>query len=118
MFPKLFDRDVTAKDLHDLVAGGKSSPKTRAARTVLEHSARRTGQVCSILANLVAPQVIVLGSLARYFGPWWVELVRQEFVRESLPINADHARIVPAKLGKKLQDLSAIAPCVFRQTEM
>ena len=84
---------------------------------VLEHSARRTGQVCSILADLVAPQVIVLGSLARYFGSWWVDLVREEFVKESLPINSDHARIVPGKLGKRLQDLSAIVPCVFRQQE-
>jgi glucokinase len=155
MFPKLFDRNVTAKDLHDLAVSAErkhpaakvkaaraelpgAMPKSaraclgpaahgqdahathgqdaraKAARAVLEHSARRTGQVCSILADLIAPQVIVLGSLARYFGPWWVELVRQEFVRESLPINSDHARIVPAKLGKRLQDLSAIAPCVFR----
>jgi glucokinase len=152
MFPKLFDRSMTAKDLHDLVVRHVAQPppavkpgprakaaravlpgampksaraclvpaahgqdaRATAARAVLEHSAKRTGQVCSILADLIAPQVIVLGSLARYFGPWWVELVRQEFVRESLPINADHARIVPAKLGKKLQDLSAIAPCVFR----
>jgi glucokinase len=67
-----------------------------------------------MLADVIAPQVIVLGSLARYFGPWWVNLVREEFIRESLPINSNHARIVPAKLGKKLQDLSAIAPCVFR----
>lgn len=117
MFPKLFDRTVTTKDLQDLAeATNQKSAKVKAARAVLEHSARRTGQVCSILADLVAPQVIVLGSLARYFGPWWVELVRQEFVRESLPINSDHARIVPAKLGKRLQDLSAIAPCVFRRS--
>ena len=126
MFPRLFDRSVTAKDLHDLVKGGDAklpklgtdpgfNARATAARAVLEHSAKRTGQVCSILADLIAPQVIVLGSLARYFGPWWVELVRQEFVRESLPINSGHARIVPAKLGKKLQDLSAIAPCVFRE---
>jgi len=141
MFPKLFDRSVTAEDLHDLAVLPGAMPKcaraclvpaahgqdahathgqdarATAARVVLEHSAKRTGQVCSILADLIAPQVIVLGSLARYFGPWWVDRVRQEFVRESLSINSDHARIVPAKLGKKLQDLSAIAPCVFRQQE-
>ena len=146
MFPKLFDRNVTTRDLHDLATATEKQPgampksaracsgriahgqdahathgqdarataRAKAARAVLEHSAKRTGQVCSILADLIAPQVIVLGSLARYFGPWWVDLVRQEFVRESLPINSNHARIVPAKLGKKLQDLSAIAPCVFR----
>lgn len=121
MFPKIFDKNVKTRDLHDLIHGKDDcigghvarGARAKAAQDVLEHSARRTGQVCSILADLFAPQVIVLGSLARYFGPWWVRIVRQEFKRESLPINAAHARIVQARLGKRLQDLSAIAPCVF-----
>jgi len=102
---------VTARRLHELMQQGDAD-----ARAVLELSARRTGQVCGLLADLIAPQVIVLGSFSHYFGPWWVEAVRTEFTREALPINGGQTRIVPSGLAERLQDLSAIAPCVFRET--
>jgi len=101
---------VTARRLHELMQQGDPD-----ARAVLETSARRTGQVCGMLADLIAPQVIVLGSFAHYFGPWWVEAVRTEFIREALPINGGHTQIVPSALAERLQDLSAIAPCVYAE---
>jgi len=101
---------VTARRLHERMQQGDAD-----ARAVLEVSARRTGQVCGMLADLVAPQVIVLGSFSRYFGPWWVEAVRTEFIREALPINGGQTKIVPSGLAERLQDLSAIAPCVFEE---
>jgi hypothetical protein len=57
--------------------------------------------------------VIVLGSLARYLGPGWVEQVRECFRREALEVNARGARIAPSELAERLQDLSAVAPVVF-----
>ena len=80
---------------------------------MLLESARRTGQLCSLLADLMAPEVIVLGSLARYLPAWWRREIETAFRRESLEINSRHTRIVPAALGEKLQDLSAVAPCVW-----
>ena len=102
---------VTARQLHALMQQGDAD-----ARDVLLVSARRTGQVCGMLADLIAPQVIVLGSFSHYFGPWWVDAVREEFTREALPINGGHTNIVPSGLAERLQDLSAIAPCVFTET--
>ena len=104
---------VTARVLHTLMQQGDPD-----ARAVLERSAERTGQVCGMLADMMAPQVIVLGSFARYFGDWWVKTVREEFAREALPINGGQTKIVPSGLGERLQDLSAIAPCVFAEKAM
>lgn len=112
MFPKRFTGPVSTKELHDLLKQGD-----RHAQAVLGESARRTGQLCALLVDVFSPQVILLGSLARYFGPWWVQGVRDECLRESLPANVRGTRIIPAKLGTRLQDLSAVAPCEFAKRQ-
>ena len=109
LFPERFKTPTDARTLHDLAEGGDKQ-----ARAVLEESARRTGQLCSLLAEIFSPEAVVLGSLARYFDDWWLQIVREEFTRETLPMNGGHTRIVPAELGDRLQDLSSIAPCVAR----
>lgn len=111
MFPARWSAPPSTRRLYDLHRRGDAN-----ASAVLAEAARRTGQLCGLLADAFAPQVIVLGSLARYFGPWWVKLVRREFRAEALGVNAAGTRIVPAGLGKRLQDLSCVAPCVFRET--
>ncbi|MBN1942283.1 MAG: ROK family protein [Phycisphaerae bacterium] len=110
MFPRTFPQATDTKTLHDLVKQGGAE-----AKAVLAESARRTGQACSILADLFAPRVIVLGSLARYFGESWVHQVREAMNIEALPIHAAHTKIVPAALGEQLQDLSAVAPCMWAE---
>jgi predicted NBD/HSP70 family sugar kinase len=112
LFPVEFPEPVGTGRLAALAAGG-SEP----ARKVLAESARRTGQLCGLLADIFCPQVIVLGSLARYLGGAWVRLVRETFAREALPAQAAHTEIRPAGLGERLQDLSPIAPCVWRASE-
>ena len=108
LFPDHFAEPIDTARLAELAETGDAK-----AREVLMESARRTGQLCSLLADLLAPEVIVLGSLARYLPAWWGEEIVASFRRESLEINSRHTRIVPAALGEKLQDLSAIAPCVW-----
>ena len=110
MFPERFARPATTAELLKAARAGD-----RHARAVLAVSARRTGQLCALLADIFCPRVIVLGSLARYFGQPWLAHIRREFRREALPVNSAATRIVPAKLAERLQDLSAIAPCVFRE---
>jgi len=110
MFPDRFDGPVEARRLSELAAAGD-----QAAQAVLDTSGRRTGQVCALLADLLAPQVIVLGSLARYLGEPWLAMARTAFDEEALKANRQPTRIVPPGLGEKLQPLSAIAPVVFRQ---
>lgn len=112
MFPARFPVPTATKTLNELAAAGDV-----AAQAVLEESARRVGQACAILADLFAPQVIVLGSLARYFGPVWVRQAEEAMRAESLPINSDHTRVLPPGLGEQLQDLSAVAPCVWAEQQ-
>lgn len=108
MFPEHFTGPTDTERLRQLASGGD-----RFARAVLEESARRTGQLCALLTDIFSPQVIVLGSLARYLGHEWQEKVREGFRREVLARYRGGTRIVEAALGESLQDLSAVAPVVF-----
>ena len=110
LFPDCFDRPTAPEALHDLAEGGHGP-----ARAVLEEAARRTGQLCALLTDVFSPELIVLGSLARYLSPWWLDLVRRECSRQSLPTHSRQMRIVSAELGADLQDLSAVAPCAHRR---
>ena len=109
LFPGRFDGATDTRRLAELAAAGDAD-----ARAVLIESARRTGQLCALLADTFSPQIIALGSLARYFPPWWREEVVRSFRAEALEANSSHTRIVPAALGERLQDLSAIAAWVYR----
>jgi len=106
MFPRRFGGQADARGLGELCNAGDEQ-----ARRVLARSARMTGRLCALLSDIFSPQVIVLGSLARYFGRWWLTEVTEEFHREALAINAA-ARITTPVLGERLQDLSAIAAAV------
>ena len=110
LYPDKFPAPADTRELVSLAASGDA-----AARAVLAESARGTGVFCAVLADLFSPEVILLGSLARYFGPEWVAAIESSFRAEALEINARHTRIAPAALGDRLQDLSAIAPCVVCQ---
>ncbi|MHC5058227.1 MAG: ROK family protein [Planctomycetota bacterium] len=109
-FPERFAGSVTPEELKALSDSGDAD-----ARAVLDEAARRTGELAAILADLFAPEVVVLGSLARYLGPGWVELIRGRFREEALPANSERTRIVPSELAERLQDLSAVAPAVFAE---
>ncbi|MCG3179093.1 MAG: Glucokinase [Phycisphaerae bacterium] len=110
LFPARFDGPVEPRRLIELRDAGDAE-----ATAVLAEAARRTGQAAAMLADIFAPQVIVLGSLAARFGPQWVQQVREAMEREALPARAATTRIATAGLGDRLQDLSPIAACLYRQ---
>ena len=80
----------------------------RDAQEVIRLNAASVGGVCAILGDMLRPDVIALGSLAQYLGEPWLEGVRAAFCAEALPASIEVCRIVPAGLGKRLQDLSAL----------
>jgi len=112
MFPEHFAGSVEPRRLVELADTGDEK-----ARAVIEESGRRTGQVCALIADVLIPQVIVLGSLSRYLPDFWMAAIQDAFKKEALEDNARHTRIVPPDLGDRLQPLSAIAPVVFRRSE-
>ena len=79
------------------------------AAAVIALNASMTARVCAMLADLLIPDAIALGSLAQHLGERWVEQVRRAFEAEVLPDVAARCRIGAAQLGDRLQDLSTLA---------
>lgn len=86
------------------------------AATVIAQHARATGHACALLADLLFPHAIALGSLARYLGEPWMAAVRDTFAAEALPDAVALCRLAPAGLGPRLQDLSALAAAAARRS--
>lgn len=78
------------------------------AREIISLNARAVGQVCANFADLLFPDMIVLGSLARHLGDDWLHQVRAQFAAETHPAALERCRLAPAALGDRLQDLSAL----------
>jgi len=110
LFPAHFSRDVPVRTLAQMTERGDER-----ARQVLLESARRTGHVCAMLGDIFSPQIIILGSLARYLPDWWLDTARAEFASEVLGYNGGKTQIVCAATGADVQDLSSYAPCVFNR---
>ena len=108
MFPSRFPQPIAVKQLAGLAAAGNDE-----ARAVLLRSARCLGRVCAWLSDLFAPEVIIIGSLATYLPSWWLEALREEWGSETLPRHRAFATIRASVLQDRLQDLSAVASCVF-----
>lgn len=78
------------------------------ARDILTLNARAVGQFCANLADMLFPEVIALGSLARHLGDDWLQTVHAQFEAEAHPHARERCRLEPASLGDRLQDLSAL----------
>ena len=79
---------------------------------MIDEAAARLGQLCVTLAAIFAPQVIIIGSLARHLGDAWLRRVEEPFREGALALKSKATKICAGKLGESLQDLSAIAPVV------
>jgi glucokinase len=82
------------------------------ASEVLRINARAVGHGAAILADMLFPDCILLGSLALYLGEDWLAEVRRAFVDEALPDAAKLCRLIPAGLGSQLGDLSALVAAI------
>jgi glucokinase len=106
-FPQRWPQIPNPKDICDLARTGDVQ-----AQTVLEISARSVGELCATIGDFLRPDMILIGSLAKYLGEEWMDLVRQEFVEESMPQTVKHCSIRAAGLGERLQDCSALIVAV------
>jgi glucokinase len=79
------------------------------AREIVAINATAVGHTCAFLADLFFPQMIVLGSLASYLGEPWLAKVHESFEAEALADAVKSCQILPAGLGRRLQDCSALA---------
>ena len=103
-FPSVWPVAPTSKEVWELAESGH-----REALQVVGINARAVGRVCSLIADMLYPDVIILGSLANHLGEKWIERVKTVFHEEILPDAAKVCKIIPSALGKQLQDYSALA---------
>jgi glucokinase len=78
-----------------------------AAIWALRENERAVGMACAMLADLLVLDVIVLGTLAAYLGPPWIDAVREVFRDEVLATNADACLLRAAMPA--VQDCSGLA---------
>ena len=71
---------VTGADVARAAAAGDTT-----AQRAIDENAASVGAACALLADLLALDVIVLGSLAAYLGEPWMQRVRARFAYEVLP---------------------------------
>lgn len=113
-FPQRWGQQPPAgPELGKLAASGDAD-----AAAILSLSAHATGQVCANLIDTFAPEVIVLGSLARHLGDVWVNQVRAVCQREALPALHDLCLLRPTSLGSRLQDCSTLAVALDASSQL
>jgi glucokinase len=106
-YPQRWSAVPSSAEVAEMGASGDAD-----AQQVIAANARAVGDLCALLGDLLRPDRIVLGSLAKYLGESWIQSVRERFEMESLPDTARICRIVPAGLGDRLQDCSALAVAI------
>jgi glucokinase len=79
------------------------------ARAVVVESATYLGQGCGLLIDILNPERISLGSIARKLGAFYLDAVRAAAKKEAIPAAFDSCVIDIAALGERVQDLAAIA---------
>jgi glucokinase len=110
-FPARFAQ-TTAADLATLVRAGDAD-----ARAVIGESARALGLGLALLVDLLAPELIVLGTLARHMRDIWLEPAIEVMRSEALPGSAARCRVVPCELGEAIGDVAALCALIYRERD-
>jgi glucokinase len=87
------------------------------ARAVLAESAAALGRGLALLVDLLAPEVIVLGTLARHMHDIWLEPAIAVMQGEALAGHAARCRVVPSELGDALGDVATLCAVIYRERE-
>ncbi len=99
----LTNQVVTAKDVAAAAAQGDA-----VANRIVESTGVRLGESLAIVADILNPELIVIGGLAMRFGDSLWTPARLTLAREALPPAVAACRIVPAALGEQIGDIAAI----------
>lgn len=108
--PSRWPAAPSAREVIDLAASGDAD-----AIAVLDESAAKLGQGMALLADLLNPDLIVLGSLAAKLDARYLDAAVDSMRAESLPGTFQACRVVRSALGDRLQDLAALMAAVYGQ---
>ena len=107
--PDLFFEGTTAQDVNQQAREGNQE-----ARAVILESAHYLGQGLALLVDLLAPEMIVLGSLASRLGKDYAEAAKKAMQQEVLSSHASCA-VIGAELGDQIGDVAAISTVLYRE---
>jgi glucokinase len=94
---------LTARDVGVAAQAGDA-----VALSILRRAGERLGQALAMLIDVLNPQRIVLGGLAWRMGDALLAPMRRVIAREALPQTLRACEIVPAALGERIGDVSAL----------
>ncbi len=107
MFPARWPQATTPEIVQLALAGDAE------ALAVVERVADYLGQGLAILADILNPELIVIGSMAVRLGETLLAPARRAMRREALPGAYDACRVVPAALGERIGDIASLCAAII-----
>ncbi len=108
LYPEIFGQLSSGEELHCSAEAGKAE-----AIETIRQSGMALGRALAMVIDLLAPERIILGSMARRLGDRFIKPLLEAAQKESLPASFARCEIVPAELGETIGDVAAI--CVAMQ---
>ena len=107
MFPARWGDGVTSPQITELALAGDAD-----ALAVVACVGEWLGRGLAVLADVLNPEMIVVGSMAVRLGDLVLEPARRALREEALPGTAKVCRVVPAKLGEGIGDVAALCAAI------
>lgn len=101
------ESELDARELARLAQAGDAD-----ALEVVAEAGRWLGRGLAVLADILNPELIIIGSMAVRLGDLLLGPARAEMQREALPGTFAACRVVPAALGDRLGDVAALCAAI------
>jgi glucokinase len=107
MFPARWGAVATTPQITELALAGDAD-----AVAVVARVGEWLGRGLAVLADVLNPEMIVVGSMAVRLGDLVLEPARRALREEALPGTARDCRVVPAALGDGIGDVAALCAAI------
>jgi phosphoheptose isomerase len=105
--PELWPAEVTTQQIVQSALAGEAH-----ALRLVQEVGNWLGKGLAILADILNPDMIIVGTLGVVLGDLLLEPARAVLRQEALPLTAEVCQVVPAKLGRNLGKVSALMAAV------
>jgi glucokinase len=110
LYPQTFSFTLTTLELAELAEAGQPE-----ALQVIGQGGHYLGIGLALLTDLLAPEMIVLGNLARRLGQRFTEPALTTWRQESLSSHVGACQVVPSTLGEQIGDIAALSVVIYRE---
>jgi len=110
MNPRRWKHGVAAHEIVELAKRGDLE-----ALRVVRRSGKFLGQGLAILADILNPEIMILGSLAIRLGDLLIEPAVKEMSREATPRAFSVCKVVPAALGERIGDIASLVAALYHR---